>query len=68
MLLLEGLSELGPEVIKAFIVPKVRSIGERIEPFLEGVGQNADRIAASHIKQLTIVRAHFNCNNFFKFY
>lgn len=24
---LEGLSELGPEVIKAFIVPRVKSIG-----------------------------------------
>ncbi|KAI9565631.1 hypothetical protein GHT06_009423 [Daphnia sinensis] len=52
---LVGLSELGTEVIKAFIIPKIRAIGERIEPFLDGTGQaNADRIAASHIKQLTI--------------
>lgn len=52
---LVGLSELGTEVIKAFIIPKIRAIGERIEPYLDGTGQaNADRIAASHIKQLTI--------------
>jgi len=52
-----GLSELGTEVIKAFIIPKIRAIGERIELYLDGTGQaNADRIAASHIKQLTIVR------------
>lgn len=51
-----GLSELGTEVIKAFIIPKIRAIGERIELYLDGTGQaNADRIAASHIKQLTIV-------------
>lgn len=50
---------MGTEVIKAFIVPKVRAIGERIEPFLDGAGQNADRIAASHIKQLVIVRNFF---------
>jgi hypothetical protein len=47
---------LGTEVIKAFIIPKIRAIGERIELYLDGTGQaNADRIAASHIKQLTIV-------------
>ncbi|XP_046445654.1 transcription initiation factor TFIID subunit 6-like [Daphnia pulex] len=52
---LVGLSELGTEVIKAFIIPKIRAIGERIELYLDGTGQaNADRIAASHIKQLTI--------------
>ena len=55
-----GLSELGTEVIKAFIIPKIRAIGERIELYLDGTGQaNADRIAASHIKQLTIVRLSF---------
>ncbi|KAI9560526.1 hypothetical protein GHT06_011461 [Daphnia sinensis] len=54
---LVGLSVLGTELIKAFIIPKIRAIGERIEPYLDGTGQaiNADRIAASHIKQLTIV-------------
>ena len=51
------LSELGTEVIKAFFVPKIRAIGERIEPYLDGPGLgNADRIAATHIKQLIIVR------------
>lgn len=52
---LVGLSELGTEVIKAFFVPKIRAIGERIEPYLDGPGLgNADRIAATHIKQLII--------------
>ncbi|EFX71946.1 hypothetical protein DAPPUDRAFT_255080 [Daphnia pulex] len=49
-------SKLGTELIKAFIIPKIRTIGGRIELYLDGTGQaNADRIAASHIKQLTIV-------------
>jgi len=57
ILSLLGLSELGTEVIKAFFVPKIRAIGERIEPYLDGPGLgNADRIAATHIKQLIIVR------------
>jgi len=55
--LILGLSELGTEVIKAFFIPKIRAIGERIEPYLDGPGLgNADRIAATHIKQLIIVR------------
>lgn len=59
-----GLSELGTEVIKAFIVPKIRAVGERIELYLDGTGQaNADRIAASHIKQLTIVSLVFIYRN-----
>ncbi|EFX68849.1 hypothetical protein DAPPUDRAFT_259554 [Daphnia pulex] len=56
---LVGSSKLGTEVIKAFIIPKIRAIGGRIELYLDGTGQaNADRIAASHIKQLTICRAN----------
>lgn len=51
-----GLSELGTEVIKAFFVPKIRPIGDRIEAYLDGAAStNADRIAATHIKQLIIV-------------
>ncbi|KAI9560711.1 hypothetical protein GHT06_011661 [Daphnia sinensis] len=43
-----GLSVLGTELIKASIIPKIRGIGERIEPYLDGIAQvNADRIAAS---------------------
>ena len=55
--LILGLSELGPEVISEFFVPKIRAIGEKIEPYLIGpwLG-NADRIAATHIKLLIIVR------------
>jgi transcription initiation factor TFIID subunit 6 len=56
-----GLSELGTEVIKAFFIPKIRAIGERIEPYLDGPGLgNADRIAATHIKQLIVVRQNNN--------
>ena len=51
-----GLSELGTEVIKAFIMPKVRAIGERIEGYLDGPAlTNVDRISASHVKQLIVV-------------
>ncbi|KAL4715263.1 hypothetical protein ACJJTC_007845 [Scirpophaga incertulas] len=46
----QGLSELGPEVIKVFILPRVRWLGERIEGALTGVG-GADRLAAGNLKQ-----------------
>ncbi|XP_063224205.1 transcription initiation factor TFIID subunit 6 [Bacillus rossius redtenbacheri] len=49
----QGLSELGPEVIKVFILPNVKYISERIEGATEGpVLSNIDRIAAGHIKIL----------------
>lgn len=61
--MLLGLSELGTEVIKAFFIPKIRPIGERIEPFLDGAPlTNAERIAATHIKQLFIVNLIFVCS------
>ncbi|KAJ8870858.1 hypothetical protein PR048_027159 [Dryococelus australis] len=48
-----GLSELGPEVVKVFILPNVKHISERIEGATEGpVLNNIDRIAAGHIKIL----------------
>lgn len=52
---LEGLSELGSEVVKTFILPKFKSIGARIEVHLEGaLLSNIDKIASGHIKQLLI--------------
>jgi len=52
---LVGLSELGPEVIKAFFIPKIRAIGERIEPYLDGSClRSADQSAAQHVRQLTV--------------
>lgn len=46
-----GLGELGPDVIKVFIVPRLKFISDRIEPHLNGTGaSNTDRIAAGHIR------------------
>ncbi|KAJ8734860.1 hypothetical protein PYW08_014110 [Mythimna loreyi] len=45
----QGLAELGPEVIKVFILPRVRWLGERVEGALSGLG-GADRLAASNLK------------------
>lgn len=46
-----GLSELGSEVIKVFIVPRLKFISERIEPHLQGTSMsNTDKIAAGHIR------------------
>ena len=51
-----GLSELGTEVIKVFILPRVKQIADRIENPLEGqVLSNIDKIAAGHIKHLLLV-------------
>lgn len=52
---IEGLSELGPEVIKVFILPKIKYISQRIEPHLEfPVANNVDKIASRHIKHLMV--------------
>ncbi|XP_026323595.1 transcription initiation factor TFIID subunit 6-like isoform X2 [Hyposmocoma kahamanoa] len=45
----QGLAELGPEVVKVFILPRVRWLGERLEGALSGVG-GADRLAAGNLK------------------
>ncbi|XP_013193190.1 transcription initiation factor TFIID subunit 6 [Amyelois transitella] len=45
----QGLAELGPEVIKVFILPRVRWLGERVEGALTGLA-GADRLAASNLK------------------
>jgi transcription initiation factor TFIID subunit 6 len=48
---LEGLSELGTEVIKVFIIPRLKYIADRIEIHLQGSGaSNTDKIAAGHIR------------------
>lgn len=52
---IEGLSELGPEVIKVFIIPKIKYIAQRIEPHFEfPVVSNVDKIASGHIKHLMV--------------
>lgn len=49
-----GLAELGSEVIKVFIVPRLKFISDRIEPHLNGTGvaSNTDKIAAGHIRAM----------------
>lgn len=48
-----GLGELGNEVIKVFIVPRLKFISERMESHLSGPGaSNIDKIAADHIRNL----------------
>lgn len=48
-----GLAELGSEVIKVFIVPRLKFISDRIEPHLNGTGaSNTDKIAAGHIRAI----------------
>lgn len=48
-----GLSELGTEVIKVFIVPRLKFISDRIEPQLQGSTiSNTDKIAAGHIRAM----------------
>ncbi|XP_072393317.1 transcription initiation factor TFIID subunit 6 isoform X1 [Diabrotica undecimpunctata] len=52
---LQGLSELGAEVTRIFILPKVKNIGNRIEGYLDGnPTSNMEKIASGHIKQLLI--------------
>ncbi|CAG9108233.1 unnamed protein product [Plutella xylostella] len=45
---IQGLAELGPEVVKVFILPRVRWLGERLEGALGGGG--GDRLAAGNLK------------------
>uniref|UniRef100_A0A336LQS8 Transcription initiation factor TFIID subunit 6 n=1 Tax=Culicoides sonorensis TaxID=179676 RepID=A0A336LQS8_CULSO len=50
---LVGLSELGSEVIKVFIIPRIKFVSERIEPHLHGIMvSNTDKIAAGHIRTI----------------
>uniref|UniRef100_A0A182K7V1 Transcription initiation factor TFIID subunit 6 n=1 Tax=Anopheles christyi TaxID=43041 RepID=A0A182K7V1_9DIPT len=52
---LQGLSELGTEVTKVFIIPRLKFISERVEPLLQGITSNisnTDKIAAGHIRAI----------------
>nr|XP_018897545.1 PREDICTED: transcription initiation factor TFIID subunit 6 [Bemisia tabaci] len=52
---LQGLSELGTEVIKVFILPRVKTVADRIESCLDGPSlSNIDKISAGHIKHLLV--------------
>ena len=63
---IEGLCELGTEVIKALVIPKIKSISERIESCIEGPGlSSVDKNGAGHIKTLLVVN---NASYEFEFY
>ncbi|XP_050408813.1 transcription initiation factor TFIID subunit 6 [Patella vulgata] len=48
-----GLGELGAEVIKTFLVPNLKLLGERMRAAIEGpIINNVDKIASDHIKKL----------------
>lgn len=49
-----GLSELGPEVIKVFVLPKLKALSDKIEQCMEGMNAY-DKNAATHIKGLLLV-------------
>nr|CAH7741909.1 unnamed protein product [Callosobruchus chinensis] len=51
---LQGLAELGAEVARIFVLPRVKSIGARIESVETNMVSNTDRIASGHIKQLLV--------------
>jgi len=51
--LFKGLSELGAEVVKVFLVPKIQYVSDRVEACM--ANSNADKIAAEHIKALMVV-------------
>ncbi|XP_076070024.1 TBP-associated factor 6 isoform X2 [Oratosquilla oratoria] len=48
-----GLSELGPEVTKAFVLPKLRALSDKIEQCIDGLNAY-DKNAALHIKGLLL--------------
>ncbi|KAH6940437.1 hypothetical protein HPB50_027587 [Hyalomma asiaticum] len=50
-----GLAELGPEVVRSFVLPRVRALGEKLRQGLEEPGVSpVDKKAAEHIKQLLL--------------
>lgn len=52
---LQALSELGPEVVRIFILPRVKMIGARLEQYSESsMAANVDKLATGHIKTLIV--------------
>ncbi|XP_007441138.3 transcription initiation factor TFIID subunit 6 [Python bivittatus] len=50
-----GLAELGPDVIKTLILPRLQVEGERVRAVLEGpVVSNIDKIGADHVQSLLL--------------
>ncbi|MPC16697.1 Transcription initiation factor TFIID subunit 6 [Portunus trituberculatus] len=55
-----GLSELGPEVTKVFVMPKLKALSDKIEQCMEGMNAY-DKNAASHIKGLLLLQMVSTC-------
>ncbi|GIX83814.1 transcription initiation factor TFIID subunit 6 [Caerostris extrusa] len=52
---ISALSELGPELVRTFVVSRVKGIGERVRAILEGpLTSSTDKSAADHIKQIIL--------------
>lgn len=51
---LSSLCELGPEVQRAFILKRLKIIGEKIKAVLESGGSSVEKSAAEHIRNLII--------------
>lgn len=52
-----GLEALGPQLVKLYIVPRVKMISSRVDGVLEKPSSsNADKIAANQIKNQLIVK------------
>ncbi|XKL65897.1 hypothetical protein PGB90_009317 [Kerria lacca] len=52
----QGLQELGPQLVKLYIIPRVKIISPRIDGILERpTSSNADKVAANQIKNILIV-------------
>lgn len=50
-----GLAELGPEVVRSFVLPRIRQLGEKLRQGLEEPSTSpVDKKAAEHIKQLAL--------------
>lgn len=51
-----GLAELGPQLVKLYVLPRVKTLSARLDSVLERMSSsNADKIAATQIKNLLIV-------------
>lgn len=61
-----GLAELGHDVIKTLILPRLQQEGERIRSVLDGpVLSNIDRIGADHVQSLLLVTNPHHTLSFF---
>jgi len=52
-----GLAELGSEVVKVFVIPRIKDIGARLQVSMEGPGHTqAEKASGQRIENLLCVR------------